>query len=308
MARLEQISSPVERARCAAISSLAAFVEAVDPAVDREPEAFWTCAEAFRTLLGSNFLADVMAWELDCLRRDPDYVPCPRGERDFEVLHLGRLALSVRVQVPDAGEPSPLLYGFSEHHITANMGPGVVGIERWTQPWVGPPEVFDRTKGLVEAPSLLVRPGEQVSFQAHRDVARTRAMSTAAVLVGLTRVQVTRLRWVYDRGTLFPVRAEAADLDASRLDYAMALLSALDHREAAPVIATLYEHPDHFVRWSAVRRVIELDPARGTPLVYRALTDPHPHIRRAAQRSLERYEASRSEDITDERKTHGPDA
>jgi hypothetical protein len=38
--------------------------------------------------------------------------------------------------------------------------------------------------------------------------------------------------------------------------------------------------------------VIELDPALGTPLVHRALTDPHPHIRRAAQRSLERYEAS----------------
>ena len=303
MAGLQQISSPVERARVAAIPSLAAFVDSVDPAVDRDPEAFWTCREAFRTLLGSKFLADVMAWELDCLRRDPDYVPCPRGERDLEVLHLGRLALSVSVQVPEAGEPSPLLYGFSEHHITANMGPGVLEIERWTQPWGGPPEVFDRTKGLIEASSMLVRPGEQISFRAHRDVARTRALGKAAVLVGLTRVQATRLRWVYDRGTLLPVRAEAADLDAARLDYAMALLAALEHREAAPVIATLYDHPDHFVRWSAVRRVIELDTALGTPLVYRALTDPHPHIRRAAQRSVERYEASRSE-----RKSHGADA
>ena len=88
----------------------------------------------------------------------------------------------------------------------------------------------------------------------------------------------------------------------------VALLSALEHREAAPVIATLYDHPDHFVRWSAVRRVIELDPALGTPLVYRALTDPHPHIRRAAQRSVERYEASRSKEITCERKSHGADA
>ena len=53
------------------------------------------------------------------------------------------------------------------------------------------------------------------------------------------------------------------------------------------------------------QRVVHL---AAQPGVRRALTDPHPHIRRAAQRSLERYEASRSKEITDERKSHGADA
>jgi hypothetical protein len=307
MANLQQISSPVERARCLAIPPLGAFVEALDPSVEADPDAFWDCSDAFAALMQSTFLADVVAWELECLRRDPDHVPCPRGERDLEIFRLGRLSLSVRVQLPDRDVASGLLYGFCEHHISANVGPGSLQIDRWMQGWEGPPEIFDRTRPLVALPSVVLRPGEQAGFHAHRDVASMRAVDSPAVVVGLTRVHATRLRWVYDAATLLPVRAEAGDLGAARLEYAMMLLAALEHTEAAPAIATLYDHPDHFVRWSAVRRVMELDPSLGEPLVRRALNDIHPHVRRAAQRSIERYEAMRATAATQE-SNHGAHA
>ena len=57
-------------------------------------------------LTRSNFLPDLVAWELDCLRKDPDYVPFPDGERDFEVFRLGQLVLTIRLQIPDR-EPPP---------------------------------------------------------------------------------------------------------------------------------------------------------------------------------------------------------
>jgi hypothetical protein len=307
MANLQHISSPVERARCVAVPALATFLVSVDPAVDTNPDAFWNCSDAFTTLMQSTFLADVVAWELDCLRRDPDYAPCPRGERDLEILRVGRLSLSVRVQIPEDDAPRSLLYGFCEHHISANVGPGSLQIQRWMQGSEGPPEIFDRTRGLVSLPPVLLRPGEQASFQAHRDVARISAVDSAAVVVGLTRACATRVRWVYDAATLLPVRAEAGDLAAARLEYAMMLLAALEHTEAAPTIASLCDHPDHFVRWSAVRRVMELDASLGESLVRHALNDIHPHVRRAAQRSIERYEAMRATAGIQER-THGPHA
>jgi HEAT repeat protein len=139
-------------------------------------------------------------------------------------------------------------------------------------------------------------------------VARIAALDECSVIVGFTRMQATRLRWIYDSDTLLPARAEAGDLDAARLEYTFALLAALGHTEAAPTMAALYEHPDHFVRWSAIRRVIELDPAIGEALVHRALNDVHPHVRRAAQRTLERYQASRSTEVTQERNSHGAHA
>ena len=303
-----QISLPVERARCRAVPSLAAFVESVGASIDGDPDAFWTCSDAFTALTRSTFLPDLVAWELECLGKDPDYVPCPRGGRDFEVLRLGPLVLSVRLQVPERDATSSLLFGFCEHHLSANVGPGSVRVERWSQRWEGPADIFDRTRGLVPLPSLLLRAGEQVAFQAQRDVARVGALDAAAVVIGLTRVQATRLRWVYDADTLLPVRAEAADLDAARLEYTMSLLAALEHRDAAPAIAALYDHPDHFVRWSAIRRAVELDPSLGASLVHRALNDVHPHVRRAAQRSLERYETSHTAIAPQERNRHGAHA
>jgi hypothetical protein len=308
MADLDRISSPAARARCRAVPPLAAFVERVDPSVETDADAFWTCSEPFTMLTRSSVLPDLVAWELDCLRRNPDYAPSPGGDPDFEIFRLGHLVLSLRLHVPDRDAASSLLYGFCEHHLSANVGPGSVLIKRWRQEWQGPCEILDRTQGLVSLPPVVLGPREQTRFQAHRDVAHTGALDSAAIVVTLTRMQATRVRWVYDASTLLPVRAEAADSSTARLEYAMALLAALDHTEAVPVIATLYDHPDHFVRWSAVRRVMDLDPSLGTQLVHRALQDVHPHVRRAAQRSLERYAALRSQDADQERNSHGAHA
>ena len=105
-----------------------------------------------------------------------------------------------------------MLYGLCEHNFTANPGPGSVLIERWSQDWEGPPEIFDRTRAIVPLPSLMLRAGEQASFRAHRDIARIAALDDCAVIVSFTRMQATRLRWIYDSYTLLPARAEAGDL------------------------------------------------------------------------------------------------
>ena len=55
MAKLQEISSLVERGRCEAVPALAAFVEAIDPSVNTDPEAFWSCAPALATLTRTNF-------------------------------------------------------------------------------------------------------------------------------------------------------------------------------------------------------------------------------------------------------------
>ena len=192
--KFEQISSPPRT--LSSRSALAAFVAAIDPSVQTNADAFWTCTEPLAALLRSNFLPHILAWELECLGQDPDYVPCPGGDRDFEVFRLGHLVLSIRLLDQDSDAASSLLYGFCEHNLTANIGPGSVLIERWRQDWDGPPEVLDRTRCVMPSPSLVLGPGELVRFQAHRDVARTGVRDAAAVVVALTRMQATRVRWV----------------------------------------------------------------------------------------------------------------
>ncbi len=85
----------------------------------------------------------------------------------------------------------------------------------------------------------------------------------------------------------------AAPHDA-RLEGAMRLLRVLGHRPGAKVTAALASHEAHFVRWTAIRYTTALDPEEGRRLLQQATTDPHPHVRRAAERALARITGAAS--------------
>ena len=93
-----------------------------------------------------------------------------------------------------------------------------------------------------------------------------------------------RIRWVYDVPTRAPVLAVAADPRSSRIEFACRLLARLGDRRDVPALEEVTVHPDHFVRWTALQSIVQLDLARGNELIEAALDDPHPHIRRAAHR------------------------
>jgi hypothetical protein len=278
------IPSPVARARCAGIGPLRTFAEAVAGLTGADD--FSGCHAPFTDLVRSSFLSDLATWELERLRDDADHVPSGGGERMLEVLRLGPLNLSIRLSPTSDGPGPSVIKGLCEHTLLANAGPGTLELERWRQDaedW----QVLDRSRVLVPLPTAILTAGQVARLHAHRDVVRPRVVGQALAVVSLTRTQVTRLRWVYDTVTGAPIAAEAAESSTSRLEYAAALLAALGHQESAPVIATLYDHPDHFVRWAAVRQVTRLAPELGRSLVHRAVADPHPHVRRAAAVALQ---------------------
>jgi hypothetical protein len=298
MIDLSNIASPAARARIAAIPSLATFAHEIAEYTQSDPDTFWCCEAPFARLLASSFISDLATWELECLGNDPDHLPSQNGEENFEILRLGLTALGLHLLSPSPrilslsfGSDTGYLYGLCEHNLIVNLGPGPVRLERWRHTGHGPYDVLDRSCPLEVVPTQLLAPGDRVRLEAHRDVARYTADEQPAVLVRLTRNRVTRLRWYYDATTLIPAGAAGADSSSARLEHACALLVALNHTAAAPAVAALCEHPDHFVRWSAVCRTMELDPVLGRDLVRRAVADSHPHVRRAAARSLERLEA-----------------
>jgi hypothetical protein len=285
---LEQITSSVARARCAAIPALQEFAEAIAPFTALDAEAFWHCELAFSRLVATSFLTDSVTWELERLRSDPDHTPPGASEFDFEILIMNSTALTAHVHVPDRSESSGLLYGPCDHTLVINQGPGVLCVEQWEQPNPGPADIINRDHVLEPRATVQLQPGHLYRARAHRDVHRLSARDRPALAVALTRGQVTALRWGYDEATLRPVQIQGARSGPARLEYAFTLLAAMAHVEAAPVIASLIEHPDHYVRWSAVRRVMALDPSLGMHLVQRSRADPHPHVRRAAERALSR--------------------
>jgi len=75
------------------------------------------------------------------------------------------------------------------------------------------------------------------------------------------------------------------------LQWAAESLAALGCKDAVPALERLYCHPDHFVRWSAISNLIQLDYNKGVSmLVHASSADDHPHLRTAARKSLEMLE------------------
>jgi HEAT repeat protein len=92
--------------------------------------------------------------------------------------------------------------------------------------------------------------------------------------------------WEYSTRTLEPEKIIAADPSSSRLQYAARLLSAMSCVEAIPNLFGLMEHPDHFVRWTAVQSILALDLQKGLEALALAEKDKHSHLRNAAAKAL----------------------
>jgi HEAT repeat protein len=129
-----------------------------------------------------------------------------------------------------------------------------------------------------------------LSLRARRDVFDFLPLPEARYLLILDGPRVHTQQWVYARETGTPVASLAADPHDARLEAAMRLLRVLGHTAAAPVVASFATHDAHFVRWTAIRHTMGLDPERGVELLRAALDDPHPHVRNAARKALQRVD------------------
>ena len=80
----------------------------------------------------------------------------------------------------------------------------------------------------------------------------------------------------------------AADMKSSRIQLLATLLRELDwHPGVDPLIEIAKDHPDHFVRWHAMREAIVLDPSASAPLLtHMKDQDRNPQVREAAAKTV----------------------
>jgi HEAT repeats len=60
----------------------------------------------------------------------------------------------------------------------------------------------------------------------------------------------------------------------------------LGYSESEAVVRQLIEHPVHDVRWDAMKTLFQLNSEVGIAALEHAAHDSHPHVRRAAEKSL----------------------
>jgi hypothetical protein len=181
-------------------------------------------------------------------------------------------------------------------HVLTTMVTGSVVFRRFRLPG-GPTnnEIFDRSASLVALEDTVVTAGETVRLRAGLDTHYVRAPQSQAVSLTMMLMNAVPLRWIFDGTTLKAKHAASGSVTDKRVEFAMRVLRMMPSPTSAETMEHVARaHPAHFVRWAAIRELGRLDLARAARLMDAASTkDPHPHVRNAARRDLERLAATR---------------
>lgn len=275
-------------ARILAIPALERFINKVEYRLEKGQEAFWDCVDDFQELLCSTVLCDLVNYELLKINTDPQYVPELASETQMTIVRRARYGLDLKI-MPSGTPGAPRLYSPTEHFLAGVSAGTSATVELYEQPQPLPNEIFDPKRRLINKGTRHLSSGEVLGLRAGYDIFRFHGTNTAPiVLLTFSTDFVLRLRWEYDPDTLCPTRIIAADPMSSRLEFACKMLAQFGSQTSvAPLKHLAQQHPDHFVRWTALKNLLDLNFEEGLVLLQQAVNDPHPHVRNAAHRSLE---------------------
>lgn len=149
--------------------------------------------------------------------------------------------------------------------------------------------VFDRQCVLTKLGTFEAKHNDTIRIESQKYVydIHTPHLLGALRLYGSTYQE---LQWAFDRETLMPLQAISSTENASEITLIIQVLAKLGDGFSVELIKRIAEiHPQHFVRWEAVKAIAQLNPDEGKAAVERALNDSHPHIVAAAGRTIKKY-------------------
>lgn len=166
------------------------------------------------------------------------------------------------------------------------VNPGVSRVGRYRLPDGLENDVVDRTAKLDFVGSEEFAAGSLMIKRANVDVLDFEGSPDDPVLV--TRLELPSrgsLEWVFDRDSLAPIGGTSTDAAESRMISMIRVIGLFPEAELEP-LREATRHPSHSVRWAALQTIGKLDSAAALALLPGLTEDPHPHIRRAAERTL----------------------
>ncbi|MGW6717670.1 HEAT repeat domain-containing protein [Streptomyces sp. NPDC054995] len=250
----------------------------------RKPDAFFAAQGPLGRLAASGWAARHVRQLLDEVCRLPQNSVPGTSDGGFTVVREAGWSLTLRGASLEG--PPGILVSAAAHCLIAPVGTEPARLEVYARPRHERPDALDR-QALTPLGVHTVTRGQVLALDAGHHVASFAQPATACPHLLLTGPPVLAYRLAYDRTTLCPVQVISADLDASRLTYAIRLLGAASKTTSGPRLEELSRHPQHQVRWEAIRALFRVDRPAGTArLREAAVHDPHPEIRATAAAAL----------------------
>lgn len=263
---------------------ISSFLEEVRPLFNRQSlQTFWDCATGLRRLVSSGLVEAWFNAELRRLVADQHYLGTWQSN-DFVLHEDPECVLSITFF--DAPQRYIHVLPYFGMYIPLRTS---LTCDRYELPSTIRNDVFDPALRLQPAGTFSAAPGETLLLESDRYAYDLKISSPQAVLRFVTR-PIRTLEWLFSRSTLQAWQANDADLSFTQLRIAAHVLGKVAHQSSINPLRQLASHPHHAVRWAAIQNLGRLNRSEAIIKIREALHDVHPHVRRAAQKTLERLE------------------
>jgi hypothetical protein len=246
-----------------------------------DPQTFWACEAALTRLLNGGVVASWLNEHLRALVQDPLYVG-DWGPKEVVLHREGTWNLSVAMfDTPRRYIHSLPFYAF----YVALSGANLTG-DKYTLPDEFKNDVFDPGLRVRPAGVFSVPTGALMRLETDRFAYDFHFQKPLAVLRFATKPQ-RPLEWLFSKSSLQAWQANDADIAFTQLRVAAYVLGKLAHQSSIRSLTLLSAHPHHAVRWAAIQNLGRLSRTEALIKIREAVNDPHPHVRRAAQKTLD---------------------
>jgi len=252
------------------------------------PATFLNYFEAFERLFKSSFVPSFLAEEVAQIARadNYDHLGADSEIEIFRSIHFRISLAKIKAASAQGGRHGEVVCHASDY-ICANLGPPPLEFDIFEMPAEHRYDVFDRSVRPNFVRRYCQQRGEALRVEAGRQILRmVKPAADAYQVYAVSLHSRYPVIWHFDADNLEPRYAAAANLMSSRVQTAIGILGQMADQSALPTLIAAAESGDHFVRWSTISAVTAIDQQVGLALLRRALEDPHPHVRSAANRAL----------------------
>ena len=260
---------------------IAEFVANVEQRFDlNNLDSFWDCEAIFRSLLDGDFAQNVVNAQLRHLASDPHYMgDWPESQI---ILYRGPgYALSLAL----LRSSRTYIHTTSFLAMYAPVSGSALSYDRYRFPSTYENAAFDPVISLEKDDSGRVEARELLKLYSH-SYAYDFKIEQPLLVLKFTTAAFHVLEWLFHKDSLRPWQANDSTLVSTRLRVAAHLLGRLAHPSSVEALEFLASHPNPTVRWAGIQNLARVSPSEATIRLNRAVDDPHPHVRRAAVKSL----------------------
>jgi hypothetical protein len=184
------------------------------------------------------------------------------------------------------GASSNDLFLYPQHYMARNVGAAPIALSQYRPDRPMKNDIYDPDVRLELQSKSKFAPGESLERNGHTDVLDWDADGATGLVLRLHSESLGDYEWVFDRISLAPKGVTVLDSFSSQVTTAMQMLTALNVPVGQDFIEMGLSSPHFHVRWETIKMINRLAPQQTPEAIERLRNDPHPAIRRAAEKTL----------------------